>query len=239
MGLVDRVDRLVVPDRACLDHLLDLVVEDEDAAFVVDREHCVADLEVQVLDDDDPERIALVAQLPQRHEFGDRVVFAIAEFAEELPRRRPVVLDPPIDGILDIGRLVHEGIDLFDLLQFVERGDVFDEATPGRVVAFVGIGRFAGRAVGVFLELETVDDFGPFRKRLQILLTDLIGAEQPDRGRCSRRRGGKREQNEGKGRERTHRRRLWSLAGCLLYGSAQSPAIGAIPNSPMAIDRGQ
>ena len=59
--LVYRVDGPVVADGGGIDDLFDLVVEDQDLAVEVDGEDGVRDLEVEVLDDDDAQLLALEA----------------------------------------------------------------------------------------------------------------------------------------------------------------------------------
>src|SRR5690606_2012764 len=88
--LIDGVDRLVVADPARLDHLTDLVIQNELPPVEINDENGVGDAEIHILKDNDLHIRFGPAKGAEREIFDDGIVFTVAKAGEEFLRDLPV-----------------------------------------------------------------------------------------------------------------------------------------------------
>ena len=189
---VDGIDGAIVTDLFGRHDVVDLVVQNPGATLMVHHQHGVHELQVQILEHDDPHGLVGPAESPQRHELRNRVVLAIAVLLHELKRRCPVVGHAPVRRVQDVAVAVHLSVDRAQLSQRILTPLVVEKGLPlvenaltdlaGADLAGADLAGNAALGQAGFLEIA-LQSAAPLREHRDVVRAGLPGSEQRRIGR--------------------------------------------------------
>lgn len=174
-----------MPNGFGFNDLFDLIIQNEGFAIHKSDQNGVSDLQVQILDGNDPHFIFLEAQYSERQVFDDRIVLAITELGHELARRGPKILLAPVVVVSDVLGLVHTGVDFSDQRHLVFAllfGQIFHPAVVMTLGQFFRLA--IARSFGCFFLGKTGQGLIPLFKGFQVGRSGFLGVKKTGFGFC-------------------------------------------------------